>query len=298
MLQFKNLLLFLILFGTIDAGAQRLTIASFNVRYENPKDYKNGNGWQQRCPVICDLIRFHDFEIFGAQEVLDGQLSDMTMALPEYSYIGVGRNDGKKDGEYAPIFYLTSRFRLLDSGNFWLAEDTEHPGLGWDAKQPRICTWGKFKIKRDGSVFWFFNLHLDDFGVISRQNAIKLVLGKILEMCKNKPVILTGDFNTNQHDENYMLLQQSDILADCFEVAKIHYALNGTTNNFSANSLTNNRIDHIFIRGFGVERYGILTDTYRMPIENDTICNNAQCQFSAHTPSDHFPVKAVLTCVK
>lgn len=48
--------------------AQKLRVATYNIRYENNGDVKNGNGWKQRCPVIVELIRFHDLDIFGAQE--------------------------------------------------------------------------------------------------------------------------------------------------------------------------------------------------------------------------------------
>ena len=61
------------------------------------------------------------------------QLEDMLNALPQYSYIGVGRDDGKTKGEYAPIFYRKDKFKLLKSGNFWLSEDTSKPNKGWDA---------------------------------------------------------------------------------------------------------------------------------------------------------------------
>ena len=74
--------LFLLLASGMFAGAQTLTVASYNLRNANPKDAAQGNGWAQRCPVIADLVRFHDFDIFGAQEVLHGQLLDLLAVLP------------------------------------------------------------------------------------------------------------------------------------------------------------------------------------------------------------------------
>ena len=86
--------LFLLLASGMFAGAQTLTVASYNLRNANPKDAAQGDGWAQRCPVIADLVRFHDFDIFGAQEVLHGQLLDLLAVLPDFDYIGVGRDDG------------------------------------------------------------------------------------------------------------------------------------------------------------------------------------------------------------
>ena len=99
----RKLFIVLALCGVSILNAQQLNVASYNVRNSNPNDAKAGNGWEQRCPVLTRLITFHDFDIFGAQEVKHNQLEDMLNALPQYSYIGVGRDDGKTKGEYAPI---------------------------------------------------------------------------------------------------------------------------------------------------------------------------------------------------
>ena len=123
--------------------AQPLYVGEFNIRNDNAKDAAAGNGWAVRCPVVCDILKVESFDIFGTQEVLHNQLEDMLAALPDYDYIGVGRNDGKTSGEYAAIFYKTDRVKCLSSGHFWLSETPEVVGSkGWDAKYPRICTWG------------------------------------------------------------------------------------------------------------------------------------------------------------
>ena len=152
----RKLFIVLALCGVSILNAQQLNVASYNVRNSNPNDAKAGNGWEQRCPVLTQLITFHDFDIFGAQEVKHNQLEDMLNALPQYSYIGVGRDDGKTKGEYAPVFYRKDKFKLLKSGNFWLSEDTSKPNKGWDAAYTRICTWGEFKDITGKFRFWFF----------------------------------------------------------------------------------------------------------------------------------------------
>ncbi len=296
-------LLTFILVGVQVTKAEKLTVASFNIRYHNSSDSIAGNGWKQRCPVICDLIRFNNFEIFGAQEVLHDQLLDLLAGLPEYGYIGVGRDDGKTQGEYAPIFYQKTKFTALESGHFWLSEITDRPNKGWDAALPRICTWAKMKDNQTGFEFFFFNLHMDHVGVEARKNSAKLVLKKITEMCGDKPVILTGDFNVDQNSPNYAVLEGSSLLNDSYKTAKIRYALNGTFNNFKTDRLTDSRIDHIFVSPtFTVERYGVLTDTYRTEIPESKSEKSGNFpqevslkKYVARTPSDHFPVKVVLS---
>jgi endonuclease/exonuclease/phosphatase family metal-dependent hydrolase len=276
-----------------------LTIATYNVRQYNSNDSLNGDGWKQRAPIISSLILFHDFDIFGTQEGKINQLNDMKSGLPGYRYIGIGREDGKEKGEFSAIFYKTKKFELLDSGDFWLAENTEIPNKGWDAANVRICTWGEFKELKSGFRFFFFNLHMDHVGVEARKNSATLILEKIKTMTGNKPVILTGDFNVDQNNESYLLINRSGRLKDAFDLAGMRYATNGTFNGFYPNTKTDSRIDHIFLsKDFSVERYGILTDSYRSPKPSSPDSMKIATapeeisfgKYDARMPSDHFPV--------
>jgi len=258
------------------AYAQRFNIGTYNLRYANHGDSLHGNGWGQRLPVIAAQVRFHDFDIFGTQEGLDHMLEGLRDSLPDYAYIGIGRDDGKQAGEHSAIFYKTNKFKLLEHGDFWLSEITDRPNKGWDAVLPRICTWGKFRETGTGFIFYMFNLHMDHVGVQARAESAKMILAKIKTFPASMPVILTGDFNVDQTSESYKLINNSGVLRDCYELSPIRLATNGTFNNFHTDGKTDSRIDHIFVtRQFRVARYGILTDTY-----------------CGRTPSDHFPVEA------
>ncbi len=304
MMKKKLLAVCLVLICSISLlNAQKLNVATYNIRNDNRGDSIAGNGWVQRCPVVCELIQFHDFDIFGSQEVLNNQLNDMLAGLPNFAYIGVGRDDGKTAGEYAPIFYKKDKFKLLKSGNFWLSKETTFPNKGWDAVLPRICTWGEFEDMTSGLRFWFFNLHMDHVGVEARKESAKLVLSKIKEMCGTEPVIFTGDFNVDQTNESFTLINSSGIMRDSYDATKICYAQNGTFNGFNTDRKTNSRIDHIFVSPtFDVLRYGILTDTYRSAVaESSEEIKSGNFpkevslhKYSARVPSDHFPVMVVL----
>lgn len=298
-------LLFIAIFSvfTLGISAQEILVGSYNIRYKNRNDSLNGNVWTKRCQVICDQVNFMSPLIFGTQEVLDNQLNDLLKGLDNYDYIGIGRDDGDKAGEYEAIFYKKDKLRLLDSGNFWLSETPEEPGLGWDAACIRICTWGKFQVnakkKKDRTTFYFFNLHMDHVGIVARREAAKLVVACIKEIVKDAPVILTGDFNVDQTNEIYNIFTDSGLLKDSYETARIRFAENGTFNAFKTEYFTTSRIDHVFVSpAITVEAYGVLTNSYWTEDETPDVAEKAsdapqEIWFSNTTrrnPSDHYPV--------
>lgn len=278
------------------AGA--IIAGSFNIRWDNPKDAADGNGWSQRAPVIASLIRFHQFEIIGTQEGYRNQLNDLQTLLPNYAFSGVGRDDGKEAGEHAAIFYRKDLFELRDGGTFWLSPTPDVPSIGWDAKLNRICTWVKLENLSTHRAFFVFNTHFDHRGSVARAESARMILKAIQRIASNQPAILTGDFNVDQTSESYQIIHASELLDDSFETAAERYALNGTPNGFNVNSQTESRIDHIFhTRGFKVLRYGVLTDSYRTPVagakESGSDAFPGEVKFrtyQARTPSDHFPV--------
>ena len=276
-----------------------LKVGSYNIRYENEGDAGRGNGWEDRLPYVCAMLRYERPDIFGSQEVLVDQLHDMLDALPDYDCVGVGRDDGKEAGEFERVFWRRDRFGLLDKGWFWLSETPEKPGLGWDAACIRICTWAYLKDKDSGKRIWFFNLHMDHVGVVARAESAKLIVRRIESMCKpSEYVFVTGDFNVDQANEIYRTFTQSEVLTDSYETAADRFAPNGTFNGFDPNSFTSSRIDHIFVSPtVTVDNYAVRTDTYRKSLDLDERYRvgdfPAEVSFEryvAKLPSDHFPV--------
>lgn len=272
------LLMFASLFFISGATSQQqrvcnLTVATYNLRMDNPDD--NLNAWPHRKELVKGLIRFHDFDVFGTQEGFYHQLQDL-LELDEYAYIGVGRGDGKTGDEHSAIFYKKERFELLDKGDFWYSERPDMPGKGWDATCcNRICSWGKFKDRVSGKVFFFFNSHFDHEGHIARKNSSLLLLQKIEEIAGDTPVFCTGDFNATPEQEPIRILSESKKLFDSYVVtAQPPYGTTGTFTGFNPKSSCSDRIDYIWItKTIAVEKYGVLNE---MPY--------------GRFPSDHFPV--------
>lgn len=262
----------------LTAQENALNIASYNIRYNNTGD--GINAWPNRKDNVKALIRYHEFDIFGIQEGLIGQVKDIA-ELTEFAYYGKGRDDGKEGGEHSVIFYKKERFQLLASGDFWLSDTPDVPGKGWDATCcNRICSWVKLRDKVTKKEFFFFNVHFDHQGVQARRESGKLMVKKIKEIAKNKPVICTGDFNSTPETEQIKEMQA--LLKDSYEVTELPpYGPEGTFNAFKFDAPMKNRIDYIFVSaGIRVLKYGVLTD--------------AKNQLY---PSDHQPVviKAIIT---
>ncbi len=298
-LYFPVFLVIMVSAMTATGQKAEFNVASYNLRQINDGDTRNGNGWSVRCPVVGSLIRFHGFDIFGTQEGFKSQLEDLKASLPGYDYIGVGREDGFQKGEHSAIFYRTDLFELLDKGDFWLSETPAVPGKGWDAACERICSWGKFRHRPSGKEFLFFNLHMDHVGTKARVESAKLVRKKIAEIGGGITAFVTGDFNVDQSHTSYATMIENGELKDSFVAADFVYAPNGTFNNYTPNGFSKSRIDHIFVTpDVDVEKYGVLTDTYRTPkstSDEEVELNYAPLEikvkdYDIRMPSDHFPV--------
>jgi len=257
------------LFHTSATFAQKITAGSFNIRYDNSGD--EGNRWSQRGPVAANLIRFHQYDVFGIQEGLQNQIEDLSKWLPEYNHYGLGRDDGKDGGEHSTVFYRKDKFKLLAKGDFWLSENPDKPGLGWDATCcNRICSWVHLQDLKTGKKFFYFNAHFDHQGKIARVESSKLIVKKIKEIAGNTPSVFTGDLNGGHKSEWYLTLANSGLLADTYNQVKNPYANNSSFNAWGKELSGFEIIDHVFVtKGFTATRWGILTDTYHGKFVSD-----------------------------
>ena len=174
----KFYFVFILILFTTDIFPQPIRIITFNIRLDIPAD--GSNAWTNRKENLVSMIRFHKADIIGLQEAQRHQIEFIQKSLPEFSWFGVGRDDGKEKGEFTAIFYRRNRFDTLETSTFWLSETPDHPGLGWDAAYQRIATFGKFRDNLSKKVFYLFNTHLDNEGEIARLESAKLIKKKIL----------------------------------------------------------------------------------------------------------------------
>ena len=233
---------------------------TYNIRYDNPED--SANSWSNRKALLSSQINFYHPDVVGVQEALDHQLSFLDSALNDYSYIGVGRKDGKTKGEYNAIFYDYNKFDLLEQGTFWLSETPDSISVGWDAALSRICTYALLHHRSLDQDIWVFNTHFDHIGEEARANSAQLIMQKInaLNNKRNFPVILMGDFNTSFDEVEYGSIITSRLEDSKETCLQPPYGPTGTFNGFDFESRVTNRIDYIFVsKQIAVLKYGVMS---------------------------------------
>ena len=259
-------------------GADKpLKVMTFNLRYASDS---MPNAWKVRRPVMKELLEKSQPDIFGTQEGLYRQLKDLSVDLPKYDWIGLGR-DGGSHGEFMAIFYDHARFEPMEYDHFWLSDTPNVIGsTTWGNSNRRMVTWVRFKDRENKKEFYLFNTHFDHQIQLAREKAATLLKERIASIKTELPIIVTGDFNaTAQKNKAYEILTDGEFLKDTWGLASERKnPIVATFHNFRGAREGDNRIDWILIRG------PLKVDWTQI----DTFGKEGQY------PSDHFPVMAQL----
>lgn len=241
-------------------------IMSFNIRYDNYQDGENK--WTNRKSACVTMLNDFRPDVFGIQEGLVHQVEFLDGQLPNYSFYGIGRDDGKKSGEFAAIFYKKEKYNVVDSGTFWLSTTPEKPSVGWDAALERISSWVKLEEKTNGKFIYIFNTHFDHKGNQARIESAKLIVEKINELTiQGAPVFLIGDFNgligNKMFDPILETFKNSKKMAKETDNKK-------SFNNFGKYAgLLNLNIDFIFYKNTNPTKYQTVTKDYGVKYISD-----------------------------
>ena len=243
-------------------GKNEIKVMSFNVLVSQND---NVNNWGQRKVAALNMLNEEKPTILGLQEATLPQVNYLAENLPQYGWVGIGREDGLNSGEFMAIFYLKDEVELLDSGTFWLSETPDTPSMGWDAACKRTCTWTKLKMKKTGTEFAYLNTHLDHVGKQAQRNGLALMVERCAQIVpKGMTAFVTADFNATTDDPIFEPLK-ADML-DARETAP-ETDRRGTFNGFD--NLQNVVIDHIFYRGAEAHTFRVLDKYYGAPYISD-----------------------------
>jgi len=235
-----------------------INLITYNIRLNVASD--GVNAWPNRKDNVKALVKFHDADILCVQEALPEQF-DALLENSNFEVVGVGREDGKRKGEFSAVYFDKDRFTKKDGGTFWLSETPDVPSKGWDAALNRVCSWVRLYDKLNKKEFLVFNTHYDHIGVQARIESAKLLKQKIQQIAPALPVVFTGDLNVTPETEAIATIKS--FLIDAKEISEEPpYGPNGTFNAFDFNSELKNRIDYIFVnKGFKVKKFAVLTDS-------------------------------------
>lgn len=254
-----------------------MTVMSYNIRYNTPVDGENA--WPNRKARVAEMMAsIYEADIIGVQEALKGQIEDLQSQMPDYSWVGVGREDGNDKGEFSPIFYKTDRLDLVATNTFWLSETPHRPGSkSWDAAITRIATWARFRDIMTNKEFFFLNTHFDHVGEVARVESAKMIVEFINDLDDNIPVVVTGDFNVPETSEAYLAIIGSPRLSDArYESDSGHEGPTASFSDWETLRPPESRIDYIFVNN----HVNVLTHQI------------ADDRFEGRFPSDHLPVIA------
>ena len=249
-----------------------IKVMSYNIRLSSGTEKADSiYHWQHRKEASLNLMHEERPTVFGLQEACPDQMDYMVENLPEYGYIGVGRDDGKRKGEFMSIFYKKEEVELIDGGTFWLSETPDEVSKGWDAACFRTCTWALLKKKDTGKKFVYMNTHLDHKGKVAREESIKLIVARAEQITGGKlPVFITADFNSPTSNAIFKPMQEA--MLDARVEAPVTDD-RGTLNCWGTTP-PGVVIDHVFFRGAEAQKFEVLRDK----------------DYGAPYVSDHYPV--------
>ena len=257
----------------VRASETILDIMTFNVRWDGLDTGRNA--WVSRKPLVIDVFKTFAPDVCGLQEPSYEQTRDLDDALEEFaSFAG----DHPRD-ETIPILYKSARFKLLNSGSFWLVEASELSG------GTRRCNWVRLQDKTSKQSFYVYNCHLDHRAPESRLKSAEVLVRTIASREHDDPFLITGDFNEREQGKAMRFLAgeraatfQPLLLLDTFRALHPPGENQGTGHGFKG-VRNRGRIDYVWA-GEGVKL-----------LQSQVIYYNRDGFY----PSDHFPV---LTRVK
>jgi endonuclease/exonuclease/phosphatase family metal-dependent hydrolase len=269
--------------ATASSTGDDLRVMSFNLRV--PFLLDGMNHWGFRKNNVIKTIEKARPDVIGLQECVADQADFLREELTAYDFRGVGRGDGRRQSEFAPVMWRRDKFKEIDHGYFWLSTTPNVPGSkSWGAWSTRMCTWVKLQPLDGGAPFAIFNAHLDNMSGRARENSARLMRQRINTLASGMGVIVTGDFNADAGSAPYKLLLAGEqvgipqLLFDAFRLANPKVRGDeGTRHDFNG-ARGGNRIDWI------------LCTTNFTPVR----CDINRTRSLLGYPSDHYPVQAVL----
>lgn len=246
----------------------QVKVISFNVRNSSAMSMRQDgeNYWTYRSAAVARMISQEAPDAIGLQEALNDQVAFMDSVLVDYQRVGVGRDDGKNEGENMAVYFRKDRYELIRSATYWLSETPELVSKGWDAACRRTVTMVHLREKNSGREWVYMNTHLDHVGKVARAESVRLLARLAREwIVDGMPVVLGGDMNSSLQDTIFQSLSDMGFRS-AREVAAVSDS-KLTYNAFGRGTAM--QIDHFFVRGIEPKSFQTLDADYGAPYISD-----------------------------
>jgi endonuclease/exonuclease/phosphatase family metal-dependent hydrolase len=255
-------------------AALPIRLLTHNIRYATTSPFTGEKPWADRKNLIINEFRYNTLynaeSFICLQEVLNNQVVDIMSGLgSDWTYIGVGRDDGKQKGEYSPLIFRKAVWEVESWKTVWLNEDGSVGKKGWDAGSVRIITVGHFRHIASKKKVLGMCTHLDNSGAVSRRESAKIILELIETESKagatTVPFFLGGDLNSETSGEAYQSLNsKNSSLRDAKELAGWKY---GNQYTFTGFTDVKDVIDFVFLgprsgSDWEVQGYSVLPNKF------------------------------------
>ncbi len=244
-------------------------LLSYNLRRDTRSD--GPNRWRHRRDRVAAALRGAD--LAGLQEARWPMLRDLTFGAPRHRWVGVGRSDGRREGEFVPVLWRADRFELSDHGHFWLSSRPDVPGSkDHERAVVRMATWARVVERGTGQPVFVLNTHLDHRVTAAQVDGATQIRTALDDLVGDEPVVVTGDLNARPEDEAYAVLTGGGhrvALRDAWVEAADPDALDTTYNGFEA-PRPGMRIDVVLLSPhWTVRRYRVDVATERGRFASD-----------------------------
>jgi endonuclease/exonuclease/phosphatase family metal-dependent hydrolase len=277
-------------------GAVPIKVMSFNLRFDATAGVAadQANAWmatsgKHRRDIALQVVRDFDPDLLCVQEALANQIEDLQTALKGHRFYGLGRDDGRKAGEYCGIFYRHDRLAVVDQGTFWLNEAPDQPGTRYPGTCcARIASWMILRDQADGDEeLVLLNTHWDHQIQAARLFSAQLIRQRLSQLAGTRPIVIVGDLNVTTDNPAFRRLVGSTssgalALSDSFRQVQAKPQENEATFHGFRGNAAGRRIDFV-----------LHTDDFQT-VAAQIVRSHQEGRF----PSDHFPVTATIVPVE
>lgn len=269
----------------------RVRAMTFNIRYDFESDGQNR--WQYRAEAVAKTVAASGAKVVCLQEDKAHQIEDLQRLLPEFTFVGRGRN-ATGSGERCSIAFDSKAFRLREHGDLWLSDTPGVPGSNtWGDRYPRKATWALLELRKGKQKLLVVNTHLPE----GNSDRLRVRGGEVIHAWLSEhlagdessrrrgrrggdgpAVIVAGDFNDDAGSTVHDRLTGPELgLRDVWEETPPVDRSPGTYGGFQGLQTTS-RIDWLLVGG----RVRVLAAA------------KVAEQVDDRWPSDHYPVIADL----